>query len=102
MRLIDADAFIEAWNLNKATKYGNKDADQQRFSYGTMMMYEIADAIEDAPTVEAVPISVIEKIRTDINSLFADYDVEKSCTFGLIDFEHINNIIDQAIKECDT
>ena len=52
MRLIDADAFMEAWNLNKATKYGNKDADQQRFSYGTMMMYEIADAIEDAPTVE--------------------------------------------------
>ena len=44
---------------------------------------------------------LIEKIRTDIKSLFADYDAEKSCTFGLIDFEHINNIIDNAIKECE-
>lgn len=34
--------------LAKATKYGNEDAEQQNFSYSTMMMYEIADMIEDA------------------------------------------------------
>ncbi len=34
--------------LEKATKYGNEDAEQQNFSYSTMMMYEIADMIEDA------------------------------------------------------
>lgn len=50
MRLIDADALLENYNLKDATKYGNKDAQQQSHSYSTMMMYEIADMIEDAPT----------------------------------------------------
>ena len=50
MRLIDADALLEQYNLKDATKYGNKDAEQQTHSYGTMMLYEIADMIEDAPT----------------------------------------------------
>lgn len=50
MRLIDADALLENYNLNDATKYGNRDAEQQAHSYSTLMMYEIADMIEDAPT----------------------------------------------------
>ena len=52
MRLIDADALLENYNLKDATKYGNKNAEQQYNSYSTLMMYEIADMIEDAPTVE--------------------------------------------------
>lgn len=55
-RLIDADALLKNCNLKDATKYGNKDAEQQNHSYSTMMLYEIADMIEDAPTVEAVPV----------------------------------------------
>ena len=50
MRLIDADALLEQYNLKDATKYGNKDAEQQAHSYSTMMLYEIADIIEGAPT----------------------------------------------------
>ena len=50
-RLIDADALLEQYDLKDATKYGNKDAEQQAHSYSTMMLYEIADMIEDAPTV---------------------------------------------------
>ena len=50
MRLIDADALLEQYNLKDATKYGNKDVEQQAHSYITMMLYEIADMIEDAPT----------------------------------------------------
>ena len=49
-RLIDADALLEQYSLKDATKYGNKDAEQQAHSYVTMMMYEIADMIESAPT----------------------------------------------------
>ena len=49
-RLIDADALLEQYDLKDATKYGNKDAEQQAHSYSTMMLYEIADMIEDAPT----------------------------------------------------
>lgn len=48
-RLIDADALLEQYNLKDATKYGNKDAEQQAHSYSTMMLYEIADMIESAP-----------------------------------------------------
>ena len=42
-RLIDADALLEQYNLKDATKYGNKNAEQQAHSYSTMMLYEIAD-----------------------------------------------------------
>ena len=50
MRLIDADVLLEQYNLKDVTKYGNKDAEQQAHSYGTMMLYEIADMIDCAPT----------------------------------------------------
>ena len=51
-RLIDADAIMDGWmNLREATKYGNKTKEELEHSYSTMMMYEIAGAIEDAPTI---------------------------------------------------
>ena len=33
--------------LSDCTKYGNKDAEQQKNSYSTMMMYEVADLVDD-------------------------------------------------------
>lgn len=62
MRLIDADALLEQYNLKDATKYGNKDAEQQAHSYSTMMLYEIADMIEDAPTAYDVD-KVVEQLE---------------------------------------
>lgn len=62
MRLIDADALLQQYNLKDATKYGNKDAEQQAHSYSTMMLYEIADMIEDAPTAYDVD-KVVEKLE---------------------------------------
>ena len=56
VRLIDANALLRNNGLDKAVKYGNKDAEQQNMSYSTMMLYEIADMIEDAPTIEAEPV----------------------------------------------
>ena len=50
-RLIDADLVSKQYGLDDATKYGNKNAQQQAFSYSTMMMYEIANMIDDAPTI---------------------------------------------------
>ena len=50
MKLIDSDALLEQYSLKDATKYGNKDAEQQAHSYSTMMLYEIADMIDGAPT----------------------------------------------------
>lgn len=50
-RLIDADALKTAYGLDCATKYGNESKEQQANSYDTMMMYEIADMLDYAPTV---------------------------------------------------
>ena len=65
-RLIDADALLEQYNLKDATKYGNKDAKQQAHSYSTMMLYEIADMIEDAPTAYDVDevVEQLEELKT--------------------------------------
>lgn len=56
MRLIDADALIKNNGLESATKYGNKSAEQLNRSYSTMMLYEIEDMIDCAPTVDAEPV----------------------------------------------
>lgn len=69
MRLIDADALLEQYNLKDVTKYGNKDADQQAHSYNTMMLYEIADMIEDAPTAYDVD-EVVEQLENDEKHTF--------------------------------
>ena len=42
-----ANRISECLGVENATKYGNKNAEQQRMSYDTLMKYEIADAIED-------------------------------------------------------
>jgi len=49
--LKDTDALIKLYGLEDATKYGNETAEQQTHSYSTMMMYEIADMLDDAPTI---------------------------------------------------
>ena len=41
-RLIDADLLVKRYGLEDATQYSNK---------GTMMLYEIAEMIDDAPTI---------------------------------------------------
>lgn len=43
-------------DLTKCVKYGNKDAGQQQYSYSTMMMYEIADEIMDAPSADVAQV----------------------------------------------
>ena len=56
---IDREALMKnfcGYDLTKCVKYGNKDADQQHDSYSTMMMYEIASEIEDAPAADVATV----------------------------------------------
>ena len=51
-RLYDPDKVVEQLEeqttfLKECTKYGNKDAEQQKKSYATMMMYEVAYLVDD-------------------------------------------------------
>ena len=74
-RLIDADALLEQYNLKDATKYGNKDAEQQEHSYSTMMLYEIADMIESAPTAYDMD-KVVEQLNDKFRVVRTDEDLE--------------------------
>ena len=75
MRLIDSDALLEQYNLKDATKYGNKDAEQQTHSYGTMMLYEIADMIDGAPTAYDTD-KVVEQLNDKFRVVRTDEDLE--------------------------
>ena len=74
-RLIDADALLEQYNLKDATKYGNKDAEQQAHSYSTMMLYEIADMIEGAPTAYDMD-KVVAQLNDKFRVVRTDEDLE--------------------------
>lgn len=50
-RLIDAEELETAYGIKGATKYGNESKEQLEHSYGTMMMYEIADMLYYAPAI---------------------------------------------------
>ena len=54
-------AEAKKWGLDKATKYGNETSEQQHFSYSTMMMYEIADILDDADVI----IEADKEVRDD-------------------------------------
>ena len=82
MRLIDADALLEQYSLKDATKYGNKDAEQQAHSYCTMMLYEIADMIEDAPTAYDID-KVVEQLEADNVHTF-DGCINKRYAFEIV------------------
>ena len=88
MRLIDADALLEQYNLKDATKYGNKDAEQQAHSYSTMMLYEIADMIEDAPTAYDTDkvVEQLEELKSlvPVNRLLDDIVNEKQKELGML------------------
>lgn len=56
---IDREALMKNFDgidLTKCVKYGNETEEQRNRSYDRMMMYEIADAIEDAPTADVAPV----------------------------------------------
>ena len=56
---IEREALMKnfcGYDLTKCVKYGNKDANQQHDSYSTMMMYEIASEIEDAPAADVATV----------------------------------------------
>lgn len=54
--LISRSELLENYGLKDAVKYGNKTRGQAYHSVDTLMLYEIADMIESAPAVAAVPV----------------------------------------------
>ena len=53
---IERVALLKAIGCENAVKYGNKSAEQQHKSYSSMMLYEIADEINDSPAADVEPV----------------------------------------------
>lgn len=56
---IEREALMKkfcGYDLTKCKKYGNEAPAQALRSFNTLMMYEIADVIEGAPTAEVAPV----------------------------------------------
>ena len=87
VRPIDAnalkEAMMKAFDCKNATKYGNKNAEQQAHSYSTLMLYEISNIVEvidNAPTVAPT-------LRDDIIEAFnkiTDQEFEYSNSFWIV------------------
>lgn len=60
--LISRSWLLEQYGLKDCTKYGNETAEQKKKSYDTMMMYEIAEMIKDAPTIYYLD-KIIERLK---------------------------------------
>ena len=62
--------------LSDCTKYGNKDAEQQKNSYSTMMMYEVADLVDDLIEIVKQEAEKYEEFYKDCGDCEA-YNKEK-------------------------
>lgn len=58
---------------------------------------EVLDDIENLPSVEAVPLSVIEDIKAEIEELGIWHE---KLLIETIDIKRVLEIIDEAVKEC--
>ena len=81
-------------------KYGNKDAEQQTHSYGTMMLYEIADMIEDAPTAYDVD-KVVAELEMKIDNAEFDEMLSRDEKDAYMDaYRRVIEIVKGGGKEC--
>ena len=95
MRLIDADALLEQYNLKDATKYGNKNSEQQAHSCGTLMLYEIADMIEDVPTAYDVD-KVVDELKKQAEKYRNSEKFNEGQQIGVFAFEALG--FEKSIK----
>lgn len=80
MTLISQEQLLENYDLKNCTKYDNKDAEQRDHSHSTLMLYEIAEMIEDAPVAYDA-----EKVVEEIGSLpLPDVADDRADTYAAI------------------
>lgn len=78
MRLIDADKL----NAEMYHEAFETDTDLQKWESGCWIRYKMFEnAMENAPTVDAVPMSVIEDIKADIRQI-VDEETEHDKTWA--------------------
>lgn len=95
MRLIDVDKL----NAEMYHEAFETDTDLQKWESGCWIRYKMYEnATDNAPTVDAVPMSVIEDIKAEIEQFKNN---EHTYEYGGFDraYNGIMNIIDKHISE---
>ena len=88
---IERGALLKAIGCENAVKYGNKSAEQQHKSYSSMMLYEIADEINDAPAADVEPVVRGEWQKVYENTTFGAMYRCSTCgetTFNVENFKY--------------
>lgn len=81
IRLVDGNALLHDFDgidLSECVKYGNQNSEQQHRSYSTMMLYEIADGIENAPSL--LPVTIGCKVTDLRHNEFAVCRIDLTMT----------------------
>ena len=93
MKLIDADEYYKEICRVFPCKYRDDENIRRATKIG----------LSNMPTVEAVPLSVIEKIHDAIDNADSDGFLEDEHGYyigSMLTKEHVDEIIDKAVKEC--
>lgn len=88
--LISRKFLLEQYGLKDCKKYGNKTTEEQEHSFDTLMMYEIAWMIEDAPVAFDVE-KIIEKLEFLREAYRKKFD-EQYSYIALITYGRIESI----------
>lgn len=92
MRLIDADAFKEY--ITDGFKYIMTEFKTDRVrDLAYQVTYDFCRDIDEAPTVNAIPISVIEDIKAEIDNYISDF-IATDIVLQIID-KHIRGDADE-------
>ena len=84
--------LLRSWKREHCTKYGNKDVEQQNKSYSTMIMYEVADLVDDLIEIVKQEAEQYEECYKDCGDCEA-YNKEKHhCP-------KFCNVIKETVKE---
>lgn len=111
MRLIDADALLEKYNVKDVTMAECLTDTKMAKSFEKFCI--ISDAVEDAPTVDAVPVCVLKEILMRYFGIGDSYHfeltrVKEAFAVGamkLDDFqewteENVDDLVDYIKKNC--
>ena len=97
MRLINAEALEKAM-YHEAFE---KDSDMQKWDSGCWIRYKMFEnAIAAAPTVDAIPISVIEDIKSEIAHNFESIVGKYTSDTPLRDKAYVKCARNEAREEC--
>lgn len=98
---IEREALMKnfcGFDLTECVKYGNRTKEQASRSFETLMMYEIADVVEDAPAADVAP--VVKGIWKDYGGADAGFHYCSECKAQAFNYEDDGQILEVLSNYC--